>query len=409
MMKREHNKAYPLPDTVTILFIGHGSRRAQSNQEVSSLVALFQKKHPQLRTTHCFVELAKPSFNQKIFEEAARPECRLLIILPLFLFSSRHVKNDIPLVVSKVKAQFPDKEIICADSMKASKILVQLSIQRISEAKTKSENKGQSLLIIGRGSSDPDSNGEFEKIARLIFEQGPFEAYHTAFVGITGPKVEAQLNFIAKSRPKTLTVFPYFLFQGRLIEQLKEKLEDFKHSYPWIQTHITRPLGVDPKLVDYFSEHVHKILRGDVSQTLACTTCHYRPELESISAQVKGVEALLWSVRHLYTHSQAKPHEYPHANLKKHVLVCENIDCAERGSKQFTRRLRKLIKKDGHEQVMKVTKTSCMGRCGEGPSLAVYPDGVWYRDVKLNDIDDIYQQHLLNDKIHEPCVDDIMV
>ena len=51
------------------------------------------------------------------------------------------------------------------------------------------------------------------------------------------------------------------------------------------------------------------------------------------------------------------------------------------------------------EGMIKVTKTSCMGRCGEGPVVVVYPDGVWYRDVELEDIEKIYSKHLLEDKI----------
>jgi (2Fe-2S) ferredoxin len=49
-----------------------------------------------------------------------------------------------------------------------------------------------------------------------------------------------------------------------------------------------------------------------------------------------------------------------------------------------------------------------MGRCGEGPVMAVYPDGVWYRNVSENDIEKIYKEHLIKDKIVPHIVDDIM-
>ena len=87
------------PDSrITVIFIGHGSRRKESNEELATLVSLFKKRHPRYRTVLCFIELAKPSFNQTILWEAAREECQKIILLPVFLFSSRHVKNDIPLV-----------------------------------------------------------------------------------------------------------------------------------------------------------------------------------------------------------------------------------------------------------------------------------------------------------------------
>ena len=135
---KEDSNSYTQPETVTLLFVGHGSRRVQSNEELKSLVKLFQQKHPHFKTTYAFVELAKPSFNQLVFKEAAREECQTLILLPLFLFSSRHVKNDIPLVVSKVQSQYPEKKIICADSMKASEFLVQLACQKIKKNRSES-------------------------------------------------------------------------------------------------------------------------------------------------------------------------------------------------------------------------------------------------------------------------------
>lgn len=392
----------------TILFIAHGSRRFRSNDEVRSFVELFSRRHKNFRVALGFVELEEPSFIDVALREIKRSECSKLIVLPIFLFSSRHVKNDIPIVVEKIRAQFPEKEIICASSMGASENLISIVRDRIREEYSFNEENA-SLLMVGRGSSDPSSNGEFEKISRMVYEKGGFQNVFTSYVGITSPKVEDVLNLISRVRPKKLVIVPYFLFYGRLLEQLEKEIEHFKKNYPWIDVVVTSYLGVHEKFVNYFSEHIERILRKDFSQTLPCVTCHYRPEMKEISKNVKGVESLLWSVRHMYTHSMTKPHEYPHANLKKHVFICENVDCAAKGSKEFARRMRKQLKEKGLEKEIKVTKTSCMGKCGEGPVVAVYPDGVWYREVENESLDKIFVDHLLNNQIVDGCVDDIMV
>jgi (2Fe-2S) ferredoxin len=49
-----------------------------------------------------------------------------------------------------------------------------------------------------------------------------------------------------------------------------------------------------------------------------------------------------------------------------------------------------------------------MGRCGEGPTLAVYPDGVWYRGVQVSDAEDLVNEHLLADRLVARLVDNIM-
>ena len=66
------------------------------------------------------------------------------------------------------------------------------------------------------------------------------------------------------------------------------------------------------------------------------------------------------------------------------------------------------IKEVGREADIKVTKTSCMGRCGEGPTVAVYPDGVWYRTVQADDASELVQEHLLNDRLVARLVDNIL-
>jgi sirohydrochlorin cobaltochelatase len=55
-----------------------------------------------------------------------------------------------------------------------------------------------------------------------------------------------------------------------------------------------------------------------------------------------------------------------------------------------------------------VTRTACMGRCGEGPTVAVYPDGVWYRRVAAQDAPEIVSEHLVADRLVGRLVDDIL-
>jgi len=45
-----------------------------------------------------------------------------------------------------------------------------------------------------------------------------------------------------------------------------------------------------------------------------------------------------------------------------------------------------------------VTPTGCLGPCMMGPTLVVYPDGVWYGNVKTGDVDEIIKEHLKGDK-----------
>ncbi|MDT3428652.1 (2Fe-2S) ferredoxin [Paenibacillus forsythiae] len=49
----------------------------------------------------------------------------------------------------------------------------------------------------------------------------------------------------------------------------------------------------------------------------------------------------------------------------------------------------------GINKTVKINKTSCLGLCGNGPFLIVYPDGVWYYNVTTDDVQRIVKEHLV--------------
>jgi len=67
-------------------------------------------------------------------------------------------------------------------------------------------------------------------------------------------------------------------------------------------------------------------------------------------------------------------------------------------------RLRQAARDSDHCDA-RITRTSCLGRCGEGPIAAVYPDGVWYGDLDADDADEIVASHLDRDRIVSELVD----
>lgn len=91
----------------------------------------------------------------------------------------------------------------------------------------------------------------------------------------------------------------------------------------------------------------------------------------------------------------------------KHVFVCTNKKesdkpcCANAGGESFFDYLKaKLTALELHgEGKIRVSKSGCLGRCALGPSLVVYPEGVWYRYHSFADIDVIIETHLKNNKI----------
>jgi sirohydrochlorin cobaltochelatase len=397
----------PLPTTQdrdVIVLLGHGSREQRSNSEFEHLADCLRQRWQPREIIHAYIELAQPSLPHALREAASRAD--RVVVLPCFLFAAGHVKNDLPLELFRARRDFSTVRFLAAQALGIHVGLIGAALDRLKDCPSQSEQR-RALVVVGRGSSDPDANGDFAKLVRLIGEAaGVPEAALPAFIGITKPSFSEALDAIARRRPEEITVLPYFLFAGRLIDRLESELAEFGKTHPWIRTTRAPHLGLHDGVFRALDERLYQVLAGTGS--LPCDTCQYRVPISPIASDVGGLKALLWSVRHITTHSQAMPHLHAHKPMRKHVLVCGNVDCASRGSVMLAGTLRRLLKRAGHEQSVKVTKTGCMGRCGEGPTVAVYPDGIWYRGVKVEDAPELVEEHLVNDRLVARLVDAIM-
>lgn len=69
-------------------------------------------------------------------------------------------------------------------------------------------------------------------------------------------------------------------------------------------------------------------------------------------------------------------------------LVCQNVDCKNRGADELMRDLQQRVKDQGIDDV-EVRPYMCFGACQEGPNVVLYPEKSWYAGVKKGDLDDI--------------------
>ena len=84
---------------------------------------------------------------------------------------------------------------------------------------------------------------------------------------------------------------------------------------------------------------------------------------------------------------------------RSHVLVCGGTGCTSSGSQQIMEALKEEIKKAGLENEVSVVQTGCHGLCALGPIMIVYPDASFYSMVKVEDIPEIVQEHLLKGRV----------
>ena len=84
---------------------------------------------------------------------------------------------------------------------------------------------------------------------------------------------------------------------------------------------------------------------------------------------------------------------------RSHVLVCGGTGCTSSNSELIIEKLKEQIQEKGLEKEVNVVRTGCFGLCALGPIMIVYPEGCFYSMVKVEDVPEIVEEHLLKGRI----------
>ena len=84
---------------------------------------------------------------------------------------------------------------------------------------------------------------------------------------------------------------------------------------------------------------------------------------------------------------------------RSNVLVCGGTGCTSSNSELIIEKLKEEIAAKGLEKEVNVIRTGCFGLCALGPIMIVYPEGSFYSMVKVEDIPEIVEEHLLKGRI----------
>jgi len=85
--------------------------------------------------------------------------------------------------------------------------------------------------------------------------------------------------------------------------------------------------------------------------------------------------------------------------FRAHVLVCGGTGCTSSNSEKIKQEFEAQIKKNGLDKEVKIVTTGCHGLCAEGPIVVVYPEGAMYTMVRLEDVKEIVEEHLIKGRL----------
>lgn len=90
----------------------------------------------------------------------------------------------------------------------------------------------------------------------------------------------------------------------------------------------------------------------------------------------------------------------------KHIFVCENKRpeghpkgcCADKGSSEIKELFKKRLKELGLSSTVRANTAGCLDACEFGITVVVYPEQIWYGKVSINDVEEILQEHIINNR-----------
>jgi len=270
-----------------VLICGHGSRDPDAVAEFDTLAGQLKQALGHEQVGWGYLEFAQPVLNTALDDLRGRG-VREVLAVPGMLFAAGHAKNDIPSVLNTYQARHPEMRIRYGRELGITPKLLQASAARIEEALAAADasvpRHETLLMVVGRGASDPDANGNVAKVMRMLWEGMGFGWGETAYSGVTFPLVGPALEHAARLGYRRIIVFPYFLFTGILVRRIYDHADQVAARHPEVEVIKAPYLKDHPLVLDAFLDRVGE-LQGE-HPAMNCQLCKYRTQILGFEAEV---------------------------------------------------------------------------------------------------------------------------
>lgn len=247
-----------MPAEPALLVIGHGSRDGAGVAEYWRFVESV------VRTTDVqvgggFIELAEPDLDTAI-DKLIADGAEHIVAVPLVLLGAGHMKLDGPAALERARERHPSVRFDYGRALGVHPLVLGVAAERVPRAT-------DAVVVVGRGSSDPDANADLFKICRLLQDATGVPIVEPAFVSLAEPRVPAAIERCRRLGAERVAVVPYFLFTGVLVDRIGDQArQNGAAPHPH--------LGVDPRLVELVLERYREARAGDAHMN--CDGCKYR-------------------------------------------------------------------------------------------------------------------------------------
>ena len=268
-----------LPLSRPLLMVGHGTRNPKGRQDLIDFAKIYQSLDESRPVIPCFLELTEPNIQAGV-DQCVEQGYTDISVLPILLFAARHNKFDVTNELDRAKARHPEVTFHYGRHFGITPAIFELWQHRLALLDLPQNNPNNisredtTLLFIGRGSSDPDANGDVYKLARMMWEGSGYSTVETCFIGITHPRLEEGFRRARLYEPKRIVVLPYFMFTGVLMEKIERIATEQQAMHPESEVAMLPEMGIHPQLLRVMRDREIETQQGAVNMN--CEMCKFR-------------------------------------------------------------------------------------------------------------------------------------
>jgi sirohydrochlorin ferrochelatase len=290
----------------SLLLIGHGTRSAPGADELHRFEAALRKARPTVEVRAGFIEFVEPTLDRAI-EALVESGAIRVVAVPLLLLGAGHLKDDGPSALARARARYPETAFSYARELGVHPLVLSVMEDRIREVAFPEsavarwpQGPYDAVVVVGRGSTDPDANADLVKAARLLADgrrlatgdgatattTPPLGFVEPAFVSLARPSVRDALERCHALGARRIAVVPYFLFTGLLVDRIGEIARTWAGEHPDAEVAVGSHMGIDDRLVELTWARYDEALGAPV--TMNCDGCLYRVPLPGYEHRVRG-------------------------------------------------------------------------------------------------------------------------
>ncbi len=269
-----------------LLIAAHGSRDGSGIDEFLEFADAWQRLRPDRPQAAGFLEFASPTIGEAIDSLVVRG-ARQITVVPAMLMAAGHVKNDVPSEIQEARERHPSVTFRMARALDIHPAVLELCHVRYREALADLPDVSASeslLLLVGRGTSDPDANANIARISRFLWESYGVAWASVAYSGLASPGVDEALRVCRKLGYRRIIIQPYFLFDGVLVKRIVETVRRHAGEDPETQFVNVSHFRSHPLLLRAFEDRAHEAIHG--SPSMNCDLCKYRVRLIGREADI---------------------------------------------------------------------------------------------------------------------------